>query len=194
MSFQLVGFQCSSLIHDSKQFIVAGTTTIADRNIGLGDAVLAYLPLAHIFEFVVENAFLYWGGIVGYGNPKTLTDTSMRNCRGDLVEFKPTVLIGVPAVWETVKKGIIAKVEQGGLITKNLFWGAYRARSFLESYGLPGTGILDAIVFAKVKEATGGRLRLCANGAGPISRDTQLFVSMILAPMIVGYGMTETTA
>jgi long-chain acyl-CoA synthetase len=64
----------------------------------------------------------------------------------------------------------------------------------LMSTGLPGTAILDAVVFKKLKDATGGRLRICMNGGGPISKDTLHFISMAVAPMISGYGLTETSA
>lgn len=131
---------------------------------------------------------------MGYGNPKTLSDNSVRNCKGDIREFKPTVLVGVPAVWESVKKGIVAKVNGGSPITRNLFWGAMWAKSTLMQYGLPGSGILDTLVFSKVKEATGGKLRICLNGGGPIAKDTQRFISMAITPMISGYGLTETCA
>jgi long-chain acyl-CoA synthetase len=131
---------------------------------------------------------------MGYGNPKTLSDSSVKNCKGDIREFRPTVLVGVPAVWESVKKGIVAKVNSGSPIVKNLFWSALWAKNNLLHYGLPGAGILDAIVFKKVKEATGGRLRICMNGGGPIAKDTQRFISMAITPMINGYGLTETTA
>jgi long-chain acyl-CoA synthetase len=131
---------------------------------------------------------------MGYGNPKTLSDTSVRNCKGDIREFRPTVLVGVPAVWESVKKSIIAKVNSGSPIVKNLFWAAYWAKSNLLHYGLPGVGVLDAIIFKKVKEATGGRLRLCMNGGGPVAKETQRFISIAITPMINGYGLTETTA
>lgn len=174
--------------------LVAGVTTIVGPYIGPGDGLLTYLPLAHILEYVVENAFLYWGCLMGYGNPRTLSDSSVRHCKGDIREFKPTVLVGVPAVWESVRKGIVAKVESGGALTKNLFWGALAAKSFLMSSGLPGSGVLDALVFKKVKDATGGRLKFCMNGGGPIAKDTQRFISMAICPMIGGYGLTETTA
>lgn len=131
---------------------------------------------------------------MGYGNPKTLSDTSVRNCKGDIREFKPTVLIGVPAVWESIKKGIVAKVNAGSPIVRNLFWGALWAKSNMMTYGLPGAEILDAVVFKKIKEATGGKLRICLNGGGPVSKDTQRFISMAITPMINGYGLTETTA
>ncbi|KAL8830542.1 MAG: hypothetical protein Q9191_001365 [Dirinaria sp. TL-2023a] len=173
---------------------IAGVTTIIGQYIGPGDALLTYLPLAHILEFVFENACLYWGGTMGYGSPRTLSDQSVRNCKGDIREFKPTILVGVPAVWESVKKGIIAKVNQGSPLVKNLFWGALSTKSFLMSTGLPGTAILDAVVFKKIKDATGGRLRLCMNGGGPIAKDTQRFISMAITPMVSGYGLTETTA
>lgn len=162
--------------------------------IGPGDGLLTYLPLAHILEFVFENASLHWGSCMGYGNPKTLSDASVRNCLGDIKEFKPSVLVGVPAVWESVKKGIIAKVNAGSPIVRGLFWSALSLKEKLMYTGLPGSGILDAVVFKKIKEATGGRLKLCMNGGGPVAKDTQKFLSMAICPMISGYGLTETTA
>src|SRR5687768_7994115 len=103
---------------------VAGVTVVVQPFIGPGDGLLTYLPLAHILEFVFENASLHWGSTMGYGNPKTLSDSSVRNCLGDIKEFKPSVLVGVPAVWESVKKGIIAKVNAGSPVVRGLFWGA----------------------------------------------------------------------
>ncbi|KAJ4389783.1 long-chain fatty acid-CoA ligase [Gnomoniopsis smithogilvyi] len=182
------------LKHSNVVAAVAGVSVITKPFIGPGDGVLTYLPLAHILEFVFENASLFWGATMGYGNPKTLSDTSVRNCNGDIREFKPSVLVGVPAVWENVKKGIVAKVNAGSPLVQKMFWGALWAKSQLMAWGLPGSGILDAVVFKKVKEATGGRLRLCMNGGGPVAKDTQKFVSMAICPMIIGYGLTETTA
>ena len=133
---------------------------------------------------------------MGYGNPKTISDNSVRNCAGDIREFKPTILVGVPAVWETVKKGVVAKVAKGNVIAKNMFWAAMSAKSFMMSSGIPGsslsTSVMDSVVFSKVKEATGGRIRICLNGGGPVAKDTQRFISMAIAPMISGYGLTET--
>jgi long-chain acyl-CoA synthetase len=131
---------------------------------------------------------------MGYGTIRTLSDTSVRKCKGDIRELKPTILVGVPQVWETVKKGIVAKVNSGSALVRNLFWGALAAKGFLLSSGLPGSGILDAMVFNKVKDATGGKLRICMNGGGPISKETQRFISLAITPMISGYGLTETSA
>lgn len=180
--------------HKSVIAAMAGVQTIIGPYISPGESLLTYLPQAHILEFVFENCCLFWGGIMGYGSPKTLSDTSVRNCKGDIREFQPTILVGVPAVWETVKKGIIAKVNAGSVIVRSMFWGAMAAKQFMMSSGVPGVGILDSIVFKKLKEATGGRLRICMNGGGPIAKDTQKFISMAITPMIGGYGLTETCA
>ncbi|GAB7348338.1 hypothetical protein MBLNU459_g6312t1 [Dothideomycetes sp. NU459] len=187
------------LKHKNVVAAIAGVDIIVGPYLGPGDGLLTYLPLAHILEFVFENACIYWGGTMGYGNPKTISDNSVRNCAGDIREFKPSILVGVPAVWETVKKGIVAKVGKANLITKNMFWGAMASKSLMMTHsGIPltgfGTSVVDAVVFSKIKEATGGRLRICLNGGGPVAKDTQRFVSMAIAPMISGYGLTETAA
>jgi long-chain acyl-CoA synthetase len=188
------------LTHRNVLAAIAGVTVIVGPYIGPGDGLLTYLPLAHILEFVFESACLYWGGSMGYGHPRTLTDTNLRNSAGDIAEFKPTILVGVPAVWETVKKGIMAKVGKMGAVTRNLFWGALSAKAFMMSNAgyLPfsgiGTSIVDTVVFKKIQEATGGKLRICMNGGGPVAKDTQRFISMCIAPMISGYGLTETSA
>lgn len=180
--------------HKAVVAAMAGVQSIVAPYIGPADALLTYLPQSHIFEYMFENVCMFWGGTMGYGNPKTLSDTSVRNCKGDIREFRPTILIGVPAVWESVKKGILAKVNSGSFIVKNMFWGAYSLKQILLGARLPGAGILDAIVFKKLKDATGGRLRIAFNGGGPISEDTIKFISYAVTPMISGYGLTETSA
>lgn len=159
-----------------------------------GEAILAYLPLAHAIEMALENLVLLIGGTLGYGSPRTISDTSVRNCAGDMREFRPTVLVGVPQVWETIKKGIQSKVEGSSALLKNLFWGAYGYKNFMVRNKLPLASVLDSVVFGKVKELTGGRLRFTFNGGSPISASTKNFVSMVMAPMIGGYGLTETAA
>ncbi|KAK9766017.1 long-chain fatty acid-CoA ligase [Basidiobolus ranarum] len=157
------------------------------------DVLITYLPLAHILEFLVENYAMFLGLPMGYGNPRTLTDTSVRKCKGDLRELRPTVMCGVPAVWESIRKGVISQVEGSGKITQVLFDLALRNKSFLNSYGIP-TSILDTIVFNKIKEATGGRLRFALSGGAPIAPATSEFLTTCICPIIQGYGMTEATA
>ncbi|ROT36246.1 long-chain-fatty-acid-CoA ligase [Sodiomyces alkalinus F11] len=156
------------------------------------DFCLAYLPLAHILELVLENIVLFIGGTIGYGNPRTLSDTSVRNCAGDMREFRPTVLVGVPQIWETIRKGVESKVNKSGVLTRSLFWGAFNYKSFMTRNHLPFAKVLDPIVFGKVRELTGGRLRFIFNGASGLAEGTRHFLSITLAPMVVGYGLTET--
>ncbi|KAK5257824.1 long-chain fatty acid-CoA ligase, partial [Exophiala xenobiotica] len=180
--------------HKAVVAAMAGVQSVVAPYIGPADALLTYLPQSHIFEYMFENICIFWGGTMGYGNPKTLSDSSVRNCKGDIREFQPTILIGVPAVWESVKKGILAKINSGSFVVKNMFWGAFMLKQMLLGRGLPGSGVLDAIVFKKLKDATGGRLRIAFNGGGPISQETIKFISYAVTPMISGYGLTETSA
>jgi len=62
--------------------------------IGDHDFLLCFLPLAHILEFVYELCGILWGGTIGYATVKTLTEASTRNCKGDIKEFRPTILVG----------------------------------------------------------------------------------------------------
>jgi long-chain acyl-CoA synthetase len=158
------------------------------------EVILAYLPLAHIFEMALENIVLFIGGTLGYGNPRTLSDTSVRNCAGDMRELRPTVMVGVPQVWETVRKGVMSKLETSSPVLKALFWGAFNYKGFMSKNKFPGAGVFDSIVFGKVRELTGGRLRFTMNGASGIADTTKHFLSLVLAPMLIGYGLTETCA
>jgi len=173
---------------------VAGINSVFKDYIGPGDSVLAYLPLAHSFEYAFENVCLYWGIRMGYGSPRTLSDGSMRNCSGDIKTFKPTILVGVPAVWETIRKGIEQKLARESALTRWIFAMALILKAFFCENDLPGATLLDRLVFNSVKSETGGNLRACFNGAGPLGKDTRRFISFALVPLISGYGLTETTA
>lgn len=142
----------------------------------------------------LENLVMFIGGTLGYGNPRTLSDTSVRNCAGDMREFRPTVMVGVPQVWETVKKGVMTKLETASPVLKALFWGAFNFKTFMSKNKFPGASVFDSIVFSKVRELTGGQLRFTMNGASGIADSTKHFLSLVLAPMLAGYGLTETCA
>lgn len=106
----------------------AGADSAIGDYIGPGDSLLTYLPLAHIFEFGFENTCLFWGATMGYGSNRTLSQANCNNCLGDIQEFKPTVMPGVPAVWESVKKGIIANVNAASPVVRAMFWSAFYAK------------------------------------------------------------------
>lgn len=143
---------------------------------------------------VLENLVFFVGGTLGYGNPRTLSDTSVKNCAGDMRELRPTAMVGVPQVWETVRKGVMSKLGTSSPILRSLFWGAFTYKGFMSKNKLPLATVFDGIVFNKVREMTGGRLRFTMNGASGIADSTKHFLSMVLAPMVVGYGLTETCA
>ncbi|EDK47100.1 long-chain fatty acid-CoA ligase [Lodderomyces elongisporus] len=173
---------------------VGGISTNAGRDlVGPNDSVIAFLPLAHIFELAFECIVFWWGVPLGYANVKTLTEASVRNCKPDLIEFQPTIMVGVAAVWESVRKGVLAKLKQAGYIQQKLFWAAFNSKSALNKFNIPGGSLFD-VVFKKVKAATGGKLRYVLNGGSPISNDAQVFISTLIAPMLLGYGLTETCA
>lgn len=148
-----------------------------------GDSYLAYLPLAHILEYIVELALFFVGMTLGYGRVKTLTDASVRKCQGDLAAFKPSIMVGVPAVWETIRKGIITKVNHSGGMKKKMFNGAMSVKKA----GIPGLSQLaDSVVLSNVRAATGGRLRLALSGGAALSHETQEFLTIALVTMLQG--------
>ncbi|RFN44612.1 hypothetical protein FIE12Z_11156 [Fusarium flagelliforme] len=157
------------------------------------EVLLGYLPLAHVLEMALENLGFFIGGTIGYGNPRTLSDTSVRNCEGDMRALKPTVMPGVPQVYETIRKGIMTRLNDNAIL-RTLFWRAFAYKSFMVKHNLPGACILDGIVFGKIREMTGGKIRFLFNGGSPISLSTKHFMSMVVAPMFTGYGLTETCA
>lgn len=181
-----------SVTHEGFVSGVAGLVKVLEDSVSTNEVVLAYLPLAHIFEMVVENLVLFFGATMGYGSTRTLSDTNVRNCVGDMRALAPTVLVGVPQIWETIKKGVIGRVNGSSPLVRALFWGAVQAKSLMVAYNLPGQTVFDSLVFSQVRKLTGGNLRFIINGASGISKETAHFLSMILAPMVAGYGMTET--
>ncbi|GAA5879725.1 hypothetical protein JCM1840_006838 [Sporobolomyces johnsonii] len=177
---------------------VAGVITLLGELITPDARFIAYLPLAHIFEFTVEMTLLYVGIPMGFGNVKTLTDTSVRHCVGDIRAFRPTIMTGVPAVWELIRKGILGKVTSGGRLKSSIFHGAVMAKTWTKRLPIVGSvvdAVTERVVFSQVKAATGGQLKYGINGGAPLSRETQEFLSTVLTPnFIQGYGMTESCA
>lgn len=79
------------LKHKNVVAAIAGGDEVLGPYLGPGDGCLAYLHLAHIVEYVMESACLYLGVTINYGNPKTISDSSMRNCRGTCPNSNPRV-------------------------------------------------------------------------------------------------------
>lgn len=179
------------LTHANVVSAIGGVFHLLGHHLRPDDSFLAYLPLAHIMEYVVEATLFTAGMKTGYGRVKTLTDASVRKCKGDLATFRPTIMVGVPAVWEAIQKGIIAKVNAGGVVKKTLFNLGYA----LKKSRIPILSqVADSVVFSSVRAATGGRLRLALSGGAALSKETQEFLCVALVTLLQGYGMTESCA
>jgi len=177
------------ITHSNLMAVLGGVYKLLRHQLKSDDTFLAFLPLAHILEYVVELVLLSVGMTFGYGRIKTLTDASVRNCKGDLREFRPSVMVGVPAIWETIKKGILAQVNQGGAIKKAVFNGSLKVKK----HNVPIlTQVVDSVVMSKVKVATGGRLRIALSGGAPLSSETHEFLNLTILTVLQGYGLTES--
>ena len=171
------------LKHSNLVAAVGSVITLVGHHLELKDTFLAFLPLAHILEYAVELCFLFVGVCCGYGRVKTLTDQSVRNCQGDIKAFRPTIMVGVPAIWELIRKGILAQVNNSGAIRKSMFNGAMTVKKA----NIPVLkNVVDSVVFAKIRQATGGRLRVALSGGAALSRETQEFLNLALVTIIQG--------
>ncbi|EPQ30980.1 uncharacterized protein PFL1_01169 [Pseudozyma flocculosa PF-1] len=176
------------LTHSNLVAAIGGVEQLLGSHLKPDDTYIAYLPLAHILEFIVECAMIYVGVTMGYAKVKTLTQASVRNCDGDIKAFRPSIMVGVPAVWELIRKGIVAKVNASS-VKKSVFNGAMT----IKRNKIPVlSGVADSVVFKAVKDQTGGRLRLALSGGAPLSKETQEFLDIALVQLLQGYGMTES--
>ncbi|KAK8865868.1 hypothetical protein IAR55_001016 [Kwoniella newhampshirensis] len=157
---------------------IAGSTMLWGKHFTRSDLLLAYLPLTHILEQFLEFTFYFLGIPIAYGTVKTLLDDSVRNCQGDFAAYKPSLLPGVPAIFEMIRfgsKGMMKKLHDAGPVVGTIFGLAVSGKQTLP---WPISTIIDKVLFRRVKAATGGRLRLAICG--------------VLVQMLQGYGLTET--
>lgn len=104
-------------------------------------------------------------------------------------------MVGVPAVWELIRKGILAKVESSGGLKKSVFGFALKAKQVANDYSIPFVaGLTDAVVFNQVRSQVGGRMKIMFNGGGGISRSTQQFLSTALVILIQGQSIFNLVA
>ncbi|KAH9577706.1 AMP-dependent synthetase/ligase [Trypanosoma melophagium] len=176
--------------------LVSGVTACADRVNDLigsyqpGESYCAYLPLAHIFEFGVVNIFLARGSLVGFGSPRTLLDTYARP-HGDFTEYKPVFAIGVPRIYDTIKKTVEAKLAPRGTLERRIFEHAFQERLKALKEGNE-TPFWNDLVFAPFHSMLGGRMRVMLSAGGPLSAPTQIFLNVVFGVMVQGWGLTET--
>jgi len=162
------------------------------------DETLSFLPLCHIFEqlFTVMINVRY-RTIVNFVES---TDTLMENMK----EISPTVVYGVPRIWEKYASAIMIRMSDATWFKRNIFRLAMGIGLKYASLRLNGEPtpiylkiaylIAYLMVFWKLKERLGfDRVKLAISGAAPISPDVLKFFNAIGIPMIEGYGQTEGT-
>ncbi|BHF80888.1 Long-chain-fatty-acid--CoA ligase 4 [Sparganum proliferum] len=161
------------------------------------DVYIGYLPQAHVLELVCEICILIMGIPIGYSSPQTLTDTSTRikqdACKGDLTALRPTLFASVPTVLDRIAKAVWEKVKEGGPLMEAIFRFAYTYKWRRLATGFPSY-IVDMLIFRKVRGLMGGRVRVMVSGGAPLSEESHLFTNVCFAPLMQGYGLTETCA
>ena len=153
------------------------------------DVYISYLPMAHIFEVCMQMSIVECGAAIGYfqGDVKKLVSD-------DLPDLKPTAMAGVPRVYARIYDKVMANIEAKGTVAKHLFRVAKANQSWCMSLGFRNP-LWDLLLFNKVKEALGGRVRLLATGAAPLGAEVHDFLRICFGvPVSQGYGMTENAA
>ena len=161
------------------------------------DVLLSFLPLSHVFERLGGHYVpLFSGAKVAYAES---TFTVAQNMR----EVAPTVMLSVPRLYETMHDRILRAVQEGSPIKQKIFhWGVSVGSSVSSAIqkGKKPSAILqlqqniaDKLVFAKLKAATGGRLRFFVSGGAALPQSIAEFFHAAGILILEGYGLTETS-
>ena len=160
------------------------------------DVMLLYLPLAHNFGRLMHLSGAYVGFTIAFlADPLRVAEA--------MLQVRPTVLPSVPRVFEKVHTAVQARFDEAtGLKRRLIDWSLPIGRevSRLQTEGKPVPRVLaakrrvaDRLVFAKVRERLGGRLRLPISGGAPLAKDIAEFFDAIGIRVLEGYGLTECT-
>jgi len=180
------------------------------------DRWLSVLPSWHIFERTAEYLVLSTGALTAYSKPYKQV------LLPDLITIKPTVMISVPRIWESVYKGIIDNVKKGSSLQKTIFnWAINLGGKYKRAEGILNNTIplfdraeytpeeleqakrtvkrlgwkyrlADKIAFKKIREITGGELRFAISGGGALLENIDIFFAIVGIMVCEGYGLTET--
>jgi long-chain acyl-CoA synthetase len=158
------------------------------------DAFLSFLPLSHSLE---KTAGMY---LAIYFGVKTAFAESIANLLENLKEIRPTVLISVPRIFEKIRAGIFAKVNEASSVKKFIFWSAYKEALKNIPYVCRDekrsgffANLAEKQVFSKIRAGIGmDRLKFAISGGGPLSESESKFFIGIGIKILEGYGLTET--
>ncbi|CAL9573346.1 AMP-dependent synthetase/ligase [Streptomyces sp. enrichment culture] len=169
----------------------------------MDDVQYLWLPLAHVFGKVLTSGQIEVGHV-------TAVDGRADKIIENLPVVRPTYMAAVPRIFEKVYNGVAAKAREGGAAKYKVFqWAAEVAREYAKvtqdnfrrtgvasaPFGLAAKHkVADTLVYAKLREAFGGRLRACVSGASALAPEIGYFFAGAGIHILEGYGLTETSA
>ncbi len=161
------------------------------------DLEYLWLPLSHSFGKTII------AGVIAVGLP-TYVDGRIDKIAENLPKIKPTIMCGAPRIYEKLYNGVNGAVRTAGGAKYKIFKWAFKVGKqayALELQGKKPTGLLktqlnlaDKLVFSKIRERLGGRIRVLVSGAAPLSKEIAEFFHIAGLTIYEGYGLTETSA
>jgi long-chain acyl-CoA synthetase len=153
------------------------------------DVFLSYLPYSHIYERTAGYYFPLFNG------PKIYYAQSIDTIGLQMAEVKPTFVITVPRLLDKMYNRLMKTYEEmpPGLKKRIFGWGLNVARNDGHKKNSLKWQLADRLVFRKIKEKTGGRLRFFVSGGGALNRTVGKFFDGLGIEALEGYGMTETS-
>jgi long-chain acyl-CoA synthetase len=161
------------------------------------DLMLLWLPLSHSFGKTILCGILYVGS-------QTYVDGRVDRIVDNLSLIRPSVMAAAPRVFEKVYNRAVTTARAGGSAKWTIFQWAVgvgkRASADRLAGRAPGPvltlqhAVADRLLFAKLRNRLGGRIRVLVSGAAPLSREIAEFFHAAGLPIMEGYGLTETSA
>ncbi|KAL7079797.1 hypothetical protein ACQ4LE_001432 [Meloidogyne hapla] len=172
--------------------IIADCTALdyfKNANLGNKDVMMSFLPLAHMFERILETAIFCAGGSVGFfrGDIRLLAD--------DIKVLRPTVLPVVPRVLNRIYDKVMAEANKS-MLTRLIFDAAVAIKTReINNWIIRSDSFIDQHIFRKVREGLGGRVKLMVTGSAPLSETVLTFMRCATGAIVCeGYGQTECVA
>jgi long-chain acyl-CoA synthetase len=182
------------LTHDNFVFETAALRDLMP--VGTADEQLLFLPLAHIVAKLTVMLQLRVGFVTSFA-------ASMEQAAEDCAELRPTFIVGVPRVYEKIQEAVLEQIDRAGDVEKRVFAWAFgigkRVSELRRDGREPGTLLrveertAERLVFSRVKQRLGGRIRFMLSGAAPLARETAEFFHALDLLILEGYGLTEST-
>lgn len=168
-----------------------------------GDIMLIILPMDHCFAHVAGlYTMMSYGGSIATVPGKT-PQAQLRNILPTMKEIKPQVMLTVPAISRSFKKAIENGVKAKGKTTEKLYNIALKnARAYYKDYynqggaqfwRKPFVKLFDKIIFSKIRETFGGKMKFCVGGGALLDIELQRYFCAIGMPTFQGYGLSEAT-